>query len=163
MPHGTGLWLFLVGDSQHNVVLAPGGLQLGLPSRSCPAMAGSLGLGLGWSCASAPHLPWYGLGPEWPGCHPNAPLGCVFPSEREEERSLDLRSLRQRCLQALAAVSTHTSIVRETVPVLLQHLRKVQKGNAAWNGQQGTVCLGRSWVSCSWWQPGDAAGTDGVV
>uniref|UniRef100_A0A8C4KCZ9 MMS19 nucleotide excision repair protein n=1 Tax=Dromaius novaehollandiae TaxID=8790 RepID=A0A8C4KCZ9_DRONO len=38
--------------------------------------------------------------------------------------------LRCRCLQALAAVSTHTSIVRETVPVLLQHLRQVQKGNA---------------------------------
>uniref|UniRef100_A0A8C3LD58 MMS19 nucleotide excision repair protein n=1 Tax=Chrysolophus pictus TaxID=9089 RepID=A0A8C3LD58_CHRPC len=35
-----------------------------------------------------------------------------------------------RCLQALAAVSTHTSIVRETVPVLLQHLRNVKAGNA---------------------------------
>ncbi|NXY00139.1 MMS19 protein, partial [Centropus bengalensis] len=50
-------------------------------------------------------------------------------SEGEEESSGDRCSLRQRCLQALAAVSTHSSIVRETVPVLLQHLRKVQKGN----------------------------------
>ncbi|NWT07180.1 MMS19 protein, partial [Mionectes macconnelli] len=41
------------------------------------------------------------------------------------------RSVQQRCLQALAAVSTHTSIVKETVPVLLQHLQKVQKGNEA--------------------------------
>ncbi|NXL82140.1 MMS19 protein, partial [Leptocoma aspasia] len=44
-------------------------------------------------------------------------------------------SLQQRCLQALAAVSTHTSIVRETVPVLLQHLQKVQKGTEARNTQ----------------------------
>ncbi|NWX36025.1 MMS19 protein, partial [Notiomystis cincta] len=44
-------------------------------------------------------------------------------------------SLQQRCLQALAAVSTHTSIVRETVPVLLQHLQKVQKGAEARNTQ----------------------------
>uniref|UniRef100_A0A803YQK3 MMS19 nucleotide excision repair protein n=1 Tax=Meleagris gallopavo TaxID=9103 RepID=A0A803YQK3_MELGA len=44
--------------------------------------------------------------------------------------SRDLHSLQQRCLQALAAVSTHTSIVRETVPVLLQHLRNVEAGNA---------------------------------
>ncbi|NWR81159.1 MMS19 protein, partial [Centropus unirufus] len=56
-------------------------------------------------------------------------------SEGEEESSGDLCSLRQRCLQALAAVSTHSSIVRETVPVLLQHLRKVQKGNKAGSAQ----------------------------
>ncbi|XP_069652863.1 MMS19 nucleotide excision repair protein homolog isoform X2 [Haliaeetus albicilla] len=56
-------------------------------------------------------------------------------SERQEESPCDHRSLRQRCLQALAAVSTHTSIVRETVPVLLQHLRKVQKGSEAGNTQ----------------------------
>lgn len=64
-------------------------------------------------------------------------LGEELQSEREEEEegSRDLRSLRQRCLQALAAVSTHTSIVRETVPVLLQHLRKVQKGSEAGNAQ----------------------------
>ncbi|KFU91485.1 MMS19 nucleotide excision repair protein, partial [Chaetura pelagica] len=43
---------------------------------------------------------------------------------------------RHRCLRALAAVSTHTSIVRETVPVLLQHLRKVQKGGEAGAAQE---------------------------
>ncbi|NXS58429.1 MMS19 protein, partial [Brachypteracias leptosomus] len=59
----------------------------------------------------------------------------VFSSEREEESSRDHCSLHQRCLQALAAVSTHTSIVRETVPVLLQHLWKVQKGSEAGNAQ----------------------------
>ncbi|XP_077205549.1 MMS19 nucleotide excision repair protein homolog isoform X1 [Paroedura picta] len=36
---------------------------------------------------------------------------------------------QDRCLQALAAVSTHPSIMKETVPVLLQHLQKVQKGS----------------------------------
>uniref|UniRef100_A0A8U7MNU7 MMS19 nucleotide excision repair protein n=1 Tax=Corvus moneduloides TaxID=1196302 RepID=A0A8U7MNU7_CORMO len=53
-------------------------------------------------------------------------------SEREESYH-NHRSLQQRCLQALAAVSTHTSIVRDTVPVLLQHLQKVQKGTEARN------------------------------
>ncbi|XP_074015238.1 MMS19 nucleotide excision repair protein homolog isoform X2 [Numenius arquata] len=56
-------------------------------------------------------------------------------AEPGEEGSRDHHSLQQRCLQALAAVSTHTSIVRETVPVLLQHLRKVQKGSEAGNAQ----------------------------
>ncbi|KAM6347933.1 MMS19 nucleotide excision repair protein homolog isoform 3-T3 [Alca torda] len=56
-------------------------------------------------------------------------------AEREEGSSQDYCSLRQRCLQALAAVSTHTSIVRETVPVLLQHLREVQKGSEAGSAQ----------------------------
>ncbi|NWV12203.1 MMS19 protein, partial [Ptilonorhynchus violaceus] len=55
-------------------------------------------------------------------------------SEREESYH-NHRSLQQRCLQALAAVSTHTSIVRGTVPVLLQHLQKVQKGTEARNTQ----------------------------
>ncbi|NWH60553.1 MMS19 protein, partial [Geococcyx californianus] len=59
----------------------------------------------------------------------------VSSSEREEESSRDRCSLQQRCLQALAAVSTHASIVRETVPVLLQHLQKVQKGSKAENAQ----------------------------
>ncbi|NXM39162.1 MMS19 protein, partial [Gymnorhina tibicen] len=57
-------------------------------------------------------------------------LRCVSSSEPEESYH-NHRSLQQRCLQALAAVSTHTSIVRETVPVLLQHLQKVQKGTEA--------------------------------
>ncbi|NXD28793.1 MMS19 protein, partial [Spelaeornis formosus] len=54
---------------------------------------------------------------------------------RGEESYHNHHSLQQRCLQALAAVSTHTSIVRETVPVLLQHLQKVQKGTEAPNTQ----------------------------
>ncbi|NWI91524.1 MMS19 protein, partial [Pitta sordida] len=54
-------------------------------------------------------------------------------SEQEEENCHNHCSLQQRCLQALAAVSTHTSIVRQTVPVLLQHLQKVQKGSEARN------------------------------
>lgn len=76
--------------------------------------------------------------------HPNTPLRCVSSSERQEESPRDHCSLRQRCLQALAAVSTHTSIVRETVPVLLQHLRKVQKGNAARSRRLRGTCPGRS-------------------
>ncbi|XP_015722476.1 MMS19 nucleotide excision repair protein homolog isoform X2 [Coturnix japonica] len=62
-------------------------------------------------------------------------LGEELQSELEEESSRDLRSLQQHCLQALAAVSTHPSIVRETVPVLLQHLQKVQKGSEAGSAQ----------------------------
>ncbi|NXL11371.1 MMS19 protein, partial [Mesembrinibis cayennensis] len=77
--------------------------------------------------------------------YPKVFSGCMVPrleeelqsgrAEREEESSRNRCSLRQRCLQALAAVSVHTSIVRETVPVLLQHLRKVQKGSEAGNAQ----------------------------
>ncbi|KAM4636249.1 MMS19 nucleotide excision repair protein homolog isoform 2-T2 [Discoglossus pictus] len=37
-------------------------------------------------------------------------------------------SVQQRCLEALAAVSTHPSIVKETVPILLSHVRQAQKG-----------------------------------
>uniref|UniRef100_A0A674I430 MMS19 nucleotide excision repair protein n=1 Tax=Terrapene triunguis TaxID=2587831 RepID=A0A674I430_9SAUR len=51
-------------------------------------------------------------------------------SEREEEGRRSTHSLRARCLQALAAVSTHPGIVQETVPVLLQCLRQVPKGKA---------------------------------
>ncbi|XP_028586375.2 MMS19 nucleotide excision repair protein homolog isoform X1 [Podarcis muralis] len=36
-------------------------------------------------------------------------------------------SQQERRLQALAAVSTHPSIVRETVPVLLQHFQQIQQ------------------------------------
>ncbi|XP_020033309.2 MMS19 nucleotide excision repair protein homolog isoform X1 [Castor canadensis] len=34
-----------------------------------------------------------------------------------------------RCLQVLSAISTHASIVKETLPLLLQHLWQVNKGN----------------------------------
>ncbi|XP_030308861.1 MMS19 nucleotide excision repair protein homolog [Calypte anna] len=57
-------------------------------------------------------------------------------SEPGEESSHHHCLLRQRCLRALAAVSTHPSIVRETVPVLLQHLRKVQKGSQGGDAQE---------------------------
>uniref|UniRef100_A0A8C5TJN8 MMS19 nucleotide excision repair protein n=1 Tax=Malurus cyaneus samueli TaxID=2593467 RepID=A0A8C5TJN8_9PASS len=68
--------------------------------------------------------------------YPKVFSGRMVPRLEEElqsgRESFDSqRSFRQRCLQALAAVSTHTSIVRETVPVLLQHLQKVQKGNGS--------------------------------
>ncbi|XP_062435679.1 MMS19 nucleotide excision repair protein homolog isoform X3 [Rhea pennata] len=62
-------------------------------------------------------------------------LGEELQSEWEEEGCRAPRALQQRCLQALAAVSTHTSIVKETVPILLQHLRQVQKGSEARNAQ----------------------------
>ncbi|NWR51114.1 MMS19 protein, partial [Regulus satrapa] len=61
-------------------------------------------------------------------------LGEELQSEREESYPSH-HAVQQRCLQALAAVSTHPSIVRETVPVLLQHLQKVQKGTEARNTQ----------------------------
>ncbi|XP_070609006.1 MMS19 nucleotide excision repair protein homolog isoform X2 [Erythrolamprus reginae] len=44
-------------------------------------------------------------------------------------------------LQALAAVSTHPSIVRQTVPILLQHLQQIQKGKMpASNHSVVSVC-----------------------
>uniref|UniRef100_A0A8C5Q3D9 MMS19 nucleotide excision repair protein n=1 Tax=Leptobrachium leishanense TaxID=445787 RepID=A0A8C5Q3D9_9ANUR len=42
-------------------------------------------------------------------------------------------ALRIRCLEALAAVSTHQSIVRETVPILLDYVKQAQEGKAAIN------------------------------
>ncbi|XP_078079207.1 MMS19 nucleotide excision repair protein homolog isoform X2 [Mustelus asterias] len=39
-------------------------------------------------------------------------------------------SLHQRSIQALAAISTHPTIVKRTVPVLLQHLTNLQKGSS---------------------------------
>ncbi|XP_062352756.1 MMS19 nucleotide excision repair protein homolog isoform X5 [Cinclus cinclus] len=78
--------------------------------------------------------------------YPKVFSGCMVPRLEEElqsgragkgreENYHNHHSLQQRCLQALAAVSTHTSIVKETVPVLLQHLQKVQKGTEARNTQ----------------------------
>ncbi|KAF6317559.1 MMS19-like protein, cytosolic iron-sulfur assembly component [Rhinolophus ferrumequinum] len=46
---------------------------------------------------------------------------------REDEANKCARHLR--CLQALSAVSTHPSIVKETLPLLLQHLCHLNKGN----------------------------------
>lgn len=40
----------------------------------------------------------------------------------------------QRCLEALAAVSTHHSIVQETVPILLDYVRQTQKGKCSSRG-----------------------------
>uniref|UniRef100_A0A8C8Z9Q0 MMS19 nucleotide excision repair protein n=1 Tax=Prolemur simus TaxID=1328070 RepID=A0A8C8Z9Q0_PROSS len=46
-----------------------------------------------------------------------------------------------RCMQALSAVSTHPSIVKETLPLLLQHLWQVNKGNmVAQSSEVITVC-----------------------
>ncbi|MEE6525283.1 hypothetical protein FKM82_025182 [Ascaphus truei] len=45
-----------------------------------------------------------------------------------EDTVVPEHSLRARCLEALAAVSTHRSIVRETVPILLSHVRRTQGG-----------------------------------
>ncbi|XP_074855441.1 MMS19 nucleotide excision repair protein homolog isoform X2 [Carettochelys insculpta] len=50
-------------------------------------------------------------------------------SEREEASGRPQDSLRTRCLQALAALSTHPGIVRETVPVLLQCLQQEPRGS----------------------------------
>ena len=38
-------------------------------------------------------------------------------------------SRHPRCLQALSAVSTHPSIVKETLPLLLQHLCQMNRGD----------------------------------
>uniref|UniRef100_A0A8C8B9S5 MMS19 nucleotide excision repair protein n=1 Tax=Otus sunia TaxID=257818 RepID=A0A8C8B9S5_9STRI len=85
--------------------------------------------------------------------YPKVFSGRMVPRLEEElqlgrESSSDRCSLRQRCLQALAAVSTHTSIVRETVPVLLQHLRKVQKGNTACDMVSACQSLHRVALQC---------------
>uniref|UniRef100_A0A7N4NGC8 MMS19 nucleotide excision repair protein n=1 Tax=Sarcophilus harrisii TaxID=9305 RepID=A0A7N4NGC8_SARHA len=47
---------------------------------------------------------------------------------------------RLRCLQALSAVSTHASIVRETLPMLLQYLRHVHRGKNANSNEVIAVC-----------------------
>ncbi|XP_029814444.1 MMS19 nucleotide excision repair protein homolog isoform X2 [Manacus vitellinus] len=91
--------------------------------------------------------------------YPNVFSGHMVPrlekelqSEREES-SHSHCSLQQRCLQALAAVSTHTSIVRETVPVLLQHLQKVQKGKGATAGSSmECVWAGATSVTGDGWE-----------
>ncbi|XP_069467675.1 MMS19 nucleotide excision repair protein homolog isoform X2 [Ambystoma mexicanum] len=51
-------------------------------------------------------------------------------TNQQEYSSPSRHSLRQRRLGALSAVSTHPSIVEETVPILLGYMRLLQKGKA---------------------------------
>ncbi|XP_068114969.1 MMS19 nucleotide excision repair protein homolog isoform X2 [Hyperolius riggenbachi] len=57
----------------------------------------------------------------------------TVPMEGEEPvgSAVPGHSVRQRCLEALAAVSTHPSIVEETVPILLSQIRRAQSEEAA--------------------------------
>uniref|UniRef100_A0A8D0GZM9 MMS19 nucleotide excision repair protein n=1 Tax=Sphenodon punctatus TaxID=8508 RepID=A0A8D0GZM9_SPHPU len=61
----------------------------------------------------------------------------------QEEPLQSQHSRWRRCLQALAAVSTHSGIVRDTVPVLLQCLRRAQKGNVP-SGAHSVVSICQS-------------------
>ncbi|XP_023610630.1 MMS19 nucleotide excision repair protein homolog isoform X3 [Myotis lucifugus] len=54
---------------------------------------------------------------------------CMGESDLAREDGSTKRSRHLRCLQALSAVSTHPSIVKETLPLLLQHLCQMNKGN----------------------------------
>ncbi|KAG8435432.1 hypothetical protein GDO86_013387 [Hymenochirus boettgeri] len=77
--------------------------------------------------------------------HPSAFISSMLPQlctclqtgpndiNLNERRVLHDHSLRQRCLEALAAVSTHHSIVKETIPILLNNIKQTQKG-------QGQFC-----------------------
>ncbi|XP_036192330.1 MMS19 nucleotide excision repair protein homolog isoform X6 [Myotis myotis] len=56
---------------------------------------------------------------------------CMGESDLAREDGSTKRSRHLRCLQALSAVSTHPSIVKETLPLLLQHLCQMNKGNLA--------------------------------
>ncbi|XP_067393303.1 MMS19 nucleotide excision repair protein homolog [Emydura macquarii macquarii] len=69
------------------------------------------------------------LAPLYPGAFSGRMVQRLAEELQSEREEAGGRSLRACCLQALAAVSTHPSIVRETVPVLLQRLRQVQKGS----------------------------------
>uniref|UniRef100_A0A4W3IBQ0 MMS19 nucleotide excision repair protein n=1 Tax=Callorhinchus milii TaxID=7868 RepID=A0A4W3IBQ0_CALMI len=57
------------------------------------------------------------------------PVCVAEPMEVKESRGL-LKAPRQRCVQALAAISTHPDVLRHTVPVLLRHLMDIQKVSA---------------------------------
>uniref|UniRef100_A0A4W3IBS1 MMS19 nucleotide excision repair protein n=1 Tax=Callorhinchus milii TaxID=7868 RepID=A0A4W3IBS1_CALMI len=63
--------------------------------------------------------------------HPSAFITRMVPAMTgelmKESRGL-LKAPRQRCVQALAAISTHPDVLRHTVPVLLRHLMDIQKG-----------------------------------
>ncbi|XP_045437918.1 MMS19 nucleotide excision repair protein homolog isoform X6 [Pipistrellus kuhlii] len=54
---------------------------------------------------------------------------CMGESDLAREKRSTNCSRHLRCLQALSAVSTHPSIVKETLPLLLQHLCQLNKGN----------------------------------
>lgn len=57
-------------------------------------------------------------------------------------------SRHPRCLQALSAISTHPSIVKETLPLLLQHLCQMNRGDyreqslRSWAGGGAAVRFG---------------------
>ncbi|XP_063290261.1 MMS19 nucleotide excision repair protein homolog isoform X1 [Pelobates fuscus] len=51
----------------------------------------------------------------------------------DDNMVIDKNLLKTRCLGALAAVSTHQSIVKETVPILLDYVKQAQKGQGATN------------------------------
>ncbi|XP_044518608.1 MMS19 nucleotide excision repair protein homolog isoform X4 [Gracilinanus agilis] len=82
--------------------------------------------------------------------YPTVFISHLVPRLAEELRTGDLqwaggegpsrRARRLRCLQALSAVSTHPSIVRETLPVLLQHLRHAHRGDKADSSEVIAVC-----------------------
>ncbi|XP_063163086.1 MMS19 nucleotide excision repair protein homolog isoform X2 [Candoia aspera] len=66
----------------------------------------------------------------------------------ESELQEDGSSSHQKHLRALAAVSTHPGIVRETIPILLQHLQKIQKGKMPANNHSVvSVCHGLQQVA----------------
>ncbi|XP_019357678.1 PREDICTED: MMS19 nucleotide excision repair protein homolog [Gavialis gangeticus] len=79
------------------------------------------------------------LAPAHPGAFTDRMVRALaqeLQTEREDEGTR-----HQRCLQALAAVSTHPSIVRETVPVLLQHFRHLQRGSEPGDaGKMASLC-----------------------
>uniref|UniRef100_A0A4X1UBX3 MMS19 nucleotide excision repair protein n=2 Tax=Sus scrofa TaxID=9823 RepID=A0A4X1UBX3_PIG len=56
---------------------------------------------------------------------------CIEESDMARGDGPTKCSQHLRCLQALSAISTHPSIVQETLPLLLQHLRQMNKGNMA--------------------------------
>ncbi|XP_048465175.1 MMS19 nucleotide excision repair protein homolog [Rhincodon typus] len=83
--------------------------------------------------------------------HPSAFISKMVPALTQELNTepMEVKSddkppassgnaLRQRSIQALAAISTHPSIVKRTVPVLLQHLIRLQKGSS---GNEGDTAI----------------------
>ncbi|XP_062957959.1 MMS19 nucleotide excision repair protein homolog isoform X3 [Cynocephalus volans] len=54
---------------------------------------------------------------------------CIGESDLARGHESTKCSRHVHCLQALSAISTHPSIVKETLPLLLQHLWQMDKGN----------------------------------